>query len=202
MSAQSSTSIANRALQILGASSILALTDNSKEARESNRCYDACRRAELRAQPWNFSFKRVLLAPSAEAPPFGFQYAFPLPADCLRVPLPNDFDLDWQIEGRSILTNSTNSPWSASVPSGTGASLALRYVADIEDTTVFDATFCEALSARMAKAMCEVLTQSNQKAQLVQGEYQAAIATARACDALEDLPADAPLDSWIVAHRS
>lgn len=202
MAAQSSTSIANRALQMLGAASILALTDNSKEARESNRCYDDCRRAELRAHPWNFSFKRALLAPSATPPAFGFGYAFPLPADCLRVPLPNDFDLDWEIEGRAILTNSTNSPWSASVPSGTGASLALRYVADIEDATLFDATFCEALAARMAGEMCEVLTQSNQKAQIVQGRYKDALAVAHACDALENLPAEPPVDPWVAAHRS
>lgn len=202
MAAQSSTSIANRALQMLGAASILALTDNSKEARESTRCYDACRRAELRAHPWNFAFRRALLAPSADAPSFGFAYAFPLPADCLRVPLPNDFDLDWEIEGRAILTNSTNSPWSADVPAGDGASLALRYVADIEDASLFDAAFCEVLAARMAVEMCEVITQSNQKAQIVQGKYKDALATAYACDALENLPADPPEDPWVVAHRS
>lgn len=201
MNAQTSTSISNRALQMLGAASILALTDSSREARQASTCYDACRRAELRAHVWNFSLRRGVLAPSATPPAFGFKFAFPLPVDCLRVPLPNDFDLDWQIEGRAILTSSTNSPWSAEVPAGTGPTLALRYVADVTDASEFDATFCEMLSARMAEAMCEALTQSNQKLQNVRALYADALAVAYKSDGMENLPEDPPEDSWIVAHR-
>lgn len=198
MAAQSSTSIANRALQMVGAAPILALTDNSSEARAANNCYDACRRAELRAHSWNFARKRALLAPSTDVPAFGYSYSFPLPADCLYVELTNDWDSDWLVEGRAILTNSGNSPVSADPPSGTV--LALTYIADIEDATLFDPIFCELVSARMAVEMVERLTQSNQKAQAMQAKYKQILDQATATNAFEQLAQDPPEDDWIVAR--
>lgn len=55
--------IVNRGLQHLGATRISALTDNSKNAAEAAFAYDKCRRAELRANPWNFSARRVVIRP-------------------------------------------------------------------------------------------------------------------------------------------
>jgi hypothetical protein len=198
MAAQSSTSIANRALQMVGASTIMTLADNSPEARAANNCYDACRRAELRAHRWNFARQRALLAASATPPAFGYSYAFPLPVDCLYVPLTRDWASDWDLEGRTILTNAGNSPGSANPPAGTV--LALAYIADVEDTTLFDPLFCEALAARMAVEMVERLTQSNQKAADMQNKYKFAIAQAASANAFEQLAQDPPEDDWIAAR--
>lgn len=198
MAAQSSASIANRALQMVGASAILSLEDNSPEARAANNCYDACRRAELRAHRWNFARKRALLAPSAEPPAFGYSYRFPLPVDCLYVPLTRDWDSDWHLEGRAILTNAGNSPASANPPAG--AVLALAYIADTTDAPSFDPLFCEALAARMAVEMVERLTQSNQKAAGMQDKYKFAIAQAASANAFEQLAQDPPEDGWIAAR--
>ena len=198
MSGQSSTTIANRALQILGAASILNLTDNSREARAASNCYDFARRAELRAHRWNFARARSLLAPSDTVPTFGYAYSFPLPSDCLYVPFTNDFDLDWQIEGRAILTNSTVSPWSAGMI-GDGPELALVYIADIQDPTIFDPMFCEVLAARMAVEMCEELTQSNPKGQMARARYSQVLDEASSANAFEQLAADAPEDDWLLA---
>lgn len=189
MSAQSTTSIANRALQMCGAASILNLTDNSREARAANNCYDACRRAELRAHRWNFSIKRVQLAPSSDTPLFDYGYSYPLPVDCMYVPRTNDACLDWSIEGRAILSND-------------GPVLNLRYVADITDPGQFDAAFCEALAARMALEMVEALTQSNQKKQMLADQYKQTLMTAALANALEKAPADPPDDPWVTAHES
>lgn len=199
MAAQSQTTIANRALQMVGAALIMNLTDDSREARACNSCYDSCRRAELQAHKWRFAIKRATLAPSADAPLFGFAYAFPLPTDCLDIILTNDACLDWQVEGRAILTNNGLSPYSADL-SGTGPELALRYTADITDPGIFNALFCEALSASMAMEIVEALTQSNQKAQLIQQKYKYALDRAAAANAIEVLPQEAPEDSWIAAH--
>lgn len=202
--AQSITGIANRALQLLGAIAIMNLTDNSAEARECTRCYDSCRRAELRAHLWNFATARAVLAPNSTPPAYGYQYGFALPVDCLRVVLPNDANLDWKIEGRTILTNSQTSPFDAgafntSVPAGS-AILYLNYVVDVQDPTQFDPLFCEALSHRMAIAMCERITQSNQKKQILQAEYKDSIAEARVADAFEGLPEDPPEDDFWLAR--
>lgn len=82
---QSITAIANRALQLVGATSIANLADNTPEAREVSRAYDACRHAELRAHTWSFAIARAALAADTEPPTFGARYRYALPADCLRV---------------------------------------------------------------------------------------------------------------------
>lgn len=200
MSGQSPTSIANRALQGLGASTILAMTDASREARAALQCYDPSRRAELRAHVWKFARKRAVLPAAADKPAFGYKYAFPLPPDFLRLLLPRDSQLDWNIEGRAILTNAATSPYPVRMDAGRGPALGVAYIADIQDATLFDPCFCEALAARMQMSMCEQLTQSNQKLQAAQAWYKQVMGEAVAQDALERLPQSAPPDPWIVAH--
>jgi hypothetical protein len=199
MSTQSVTGIANRALQLLGAGSILNLTDNTPEARECTRAYDACRRAELRKHVWNFAIARAALAPDALAPAFGYTYQFSLPVDCVRVLLPADAGLDWKMEGRKLLTNDAASPYGTATTSSETV-LNLAYITDVTDPTVFDPLFCEALSAAMAAAMCERLTQSNQKEAAARAAYKDAMDEAKHADALENLPAEAPDDGWWLAR--
>jgi hypothetical protein len=55
--------IVNRGLQHLGAIRITTLSDNSKNAAEAAFIYDKCRRAEMRANPWNFLGRRQVLRP-------------------------------------------------------------------------------------------------------------------------------------------
>ncbi len=57
----SPTDIANRCLQHLGAQLITTFTDNSKNAAQVSFIYDKVRRAELRANPWNFARRRAVL---------------------------------------------------------------------------------------------------------------------------------------------
>jgi hypothetical protein len=201
--AQSVTGIANRALQLVGATSVLNLTDNSPEAREVSRAYDFCRRAELRAHKWNFALARAQLAPDTAAPVFGYQYQYTLPSDCLRVILPNDATLDWKVEGKKLLTNSATSPFGAGAfgaSTSPSAALYLQYVADVEDTTYFDALFCEALACRIAIAIVERLTQSNQKKQALSNDYREAIMMARQSNAFENLPDVAADDDYWLAR--
>ena len=185
--AQSVIDICNSALQRVGATTILSLSDNSPEARACSVAYDSNRRDELRKHRWNFATQRAVLAPDSTAPAFDFDYAFTLPSDCLRVIRPNTYDLDWVVEGRKILTNDS-------------ATLYLRYVADITDVTQWDASFYNVCSAALAIDICERLTQSNSKKQLLMGDYNDVIRNARRVDAFESGPEDAPEDDWWVAR--
>ena len=45
--------ICNEAMDLLGAATITALTENSKEARLCNRRFSTVRDATLRSHPWN-----------------------------------------------------------------------------------------------------------------------------------------------------
>lgn len=185
--AQTVIDCCNSALQRVGAASILSLSDNSPEARACSVAYDSNRRDELRRHPWNFAIKRVVLAPDATAPTFDFKYAFSIPSDCLRVLRPNTADLDWQIEGRKILTNDSTV-------------LNLRYVADIEDCAQWDASFYSVCAIALAIDIVEKLTQSNVKKKSLFDEYNDEIKVARRMDAIESGPGEAPDDDWWLAR--
>jgi len=188
MAGQSVTGICNRALQLVGsAQRIMNITDNSREARAVNATYDYCRRQELRTHPWNFAIKRAQLSNDVAPPAFDEQYAFTLPADCLRVLVPFEASDDWQVEGRKILSTSA-------LP------LNLRYIADIEDPTVFDPSFCEALAARIAMAIVEDMTQSTAKQQQLAQVYKNFLGEARKADALENTPVAPPDSDWITSR--
>lgn len=185
--AQSSTDICNSALQRVGAATITSIADNSREARACAVAYDSNRRDELRKYPWKFAIKRAVLAPSATAPAFDYKYAFPLPADCLRVLFPKDYSCDWVVEGGSVLTNS-------------GDTLYVRYIADIEDVSKFDSNFYSVLAIALAMDVVEVLTNSNQKKQLLAQDYDNAIKAARRTDSFEGPVKESVEDPWWVAR--
>ena len=54
--------IVNNALNILGASTISSLTEDSKNARISNQRFENVRNRVFRSHPWNCLIKRVQLA--------------------------------------------------------------------------------------------------------------------------------------------
>jgi hypothetical protein len=192
----SETEICNRALQKLGAQRIADLAENSKNARECAAAYPALRDAELRAHPWNFSITRVQLAAAADAPVFGRARSFPLPSNFLRVlppyPEQNLNDRDWQIEdGDEVLAIFTDD----------AAPLNIRYVQQVTDPNKMDPLFREALATKLALELCEALTQSNTKKDLLFRDYDAAIKLAKRTNAIENVPAEPATDTWITARQ-
>lgn len=183
----SEVGICNRALQKLGADRITSLTQDSRNARSCNALYESLRDAELRAHPWSFAVTRTTLAPDATAPEFDYDYAFSVPSDCLRVLKSNDPYLDWQFESNKILTNE-------------GDTIYVRYIKRVEDPNAFDSLFIEALASRLAMELCEELTQSNQKAQLIRDDYKNTIREARRNNAIERLSDEPPEDTWVLAR--
>ena len=152
-------------------------------ARACAIAYDSNRRDELRKHRWNFALARVVLAPDATAPAFDYLYQFTLPSNCLRVLRPATADLDWQIEGRKILSNYS-------------AVMQLRYIADIEDVTQWDASFYNVVAGALAVDICERLTQSNSKKQELIAQYTEDVRMARRVDAFESGPEDSADDDW------
>jgi hypothetical protein len=60
---QNPLDIANRALQLVGATRITSFSENSKAAAEVQFCYDKLRRTELERNLWQFSIGRAWLYP-------------------------------------------------------------------------------------------------------------------------------------------
>lgn len=187
----SEVGICNRALQKLGAKRITSLSEDSVNARACNVAFESLRDFELREHSWSFAIKRSSLAADSVAPAWGRANSFQLPSDCLKVlpPYPemNRNDIDWQIEGRKILTNDK-------------APLLVRYIAQVIDPNEMDAAFKETLACRIALELCEEITQSNTKKDALLKDYEMTVRRAKKANAIENAPGTPPEDTWVTGR--
>lgn len=72
-----------------------------------------------------------------------------------------------------------------------------RFIADVMKVSDMDDMFCEGLAARIATAVCEPLTQSNEKLQTIASEYKLFMGEARIANAIEIGPIEPPEDDFI-----
>ena len=163
--------ICNGALNQLGASTILTLTEDSKNARLCNARYTQVRDSLFRSHPWNCLVKRVELARDTEVPSWGFLYQFTLPADCLRVIQILNYDYDYKVEGRKILANH--------------GTVKIQYVARIDDANQYDELLRETISAALAADIAYAVTSSNPTAANMYELFQSKLKEARFVDATE-----------------
>lgn len=188
----SEVGICNRALQKIGARRITSLVEDSVNARACLVAYETIRDAELRKHPWNFAISRGSLAADATAPDWGRTNSFTLPSDFLRLlaPYPEDNlnDLDWQIEDGKIMTDED-------------APLYIRYIKRVTDANTMDVLFREALSCALAVELCDEITQSNTKREILVAMYDRAIRDAKKANAIERVSAMPPEDTWITARK-
>ena len=163
--------ICNGALNQLGASTILSLTEDSKNARLCNARYTQVRDSLFRSHPWNCLQKRVQLAADTTAPAWGFTSAYTLPADCLRLLRILDYDSNHKVEGRKILTNNS--------------SMKILYVSRIEDPNEYDELLRETISAALAADIAYAVTSSNPVSLNMYNLFQTKLKDARFVDATE-----------------
>lgn len=196
----SEVSICNRALQILGADPITALSESNDRSRALTIAYSAVRDAELERRNWRFAIKRDSLAALADTPIADYAYQYQVPNDFLRlihggdlVPYPNTSDYRgssdalWSREGDRILTD-------------LGAPLSIRYIAKITDVSMYSPSFCEALAARIAVEIAERLTQSSSKKADAMAAYKQAIREATKSNAFDQAPESIGDGSWVTAR--
>lgn len=179
--------ICNYALSKVGDNKIVAIDEGTPEANQCEILYPRARDFVLRNHPWNCAIGRSLLASSITAPAWGFEKAYPLPADCLRVLDVVDAS-EWRVEGNHILTDFDGA-------------LKVRYVKRIEDTEQFDAHVVEVISSFLAIELAESLTQSNTKKQILLEQHKSLMALAKRSDAQEDYPAKIADDTWLQSRR-
>ena len=141
----------NSALNLIGASTISALTEDTKNARLCNQRYEPVRNRVFRGHNWNCLIKRVELAQNSTAPVVEYTYAYALPSDFLRVLKIHNgttdsiaSDLDYKVEGKNIITNQTT--------------VYLVYVSLDEDPNNYDAYLREAISHQLAADLAYPIT--------------------------------------------
>ena len=191
--------ICNEAMDLLGAATITALTENSKEARLCNRRFETVRDAVIRSHPWNVAISRATLARDSDAPPFGFTYQYTLPTDpyCLRVisfwnsnvnneVAAYDSNVMYKIEGRKILSNE--------------GTCSIVYLSRVTDTEQFDPLLSSTIAHKLAAETAYAITGSNALAQSMYSLYQARLSEARGMDALEGYPEQIQADTYTNAR--
>ena len=167
----STVDICNGALNQLGATTILSLTEDSKNARLCNSRYTQVRDGLFRTHPWNCLQKRVELAADTTAPAWGFSYAYTLPADCLRLLKILDYDSNYKVEGRKILSNTS--------------SMKILYIGRITDPNEYDELLRETLSAALGADIAFAVTSNNQTATNMYNLFQDKLKDARFVDSTE-----------------
>ena len=167
----STVDICNGALNQLGATTILSLTEDSKNARLCNSRYTQVRDGVFRSHPWNCLQKRIELAADTTAPAWGFSYAYTLPSDCLRLLRILDYDSNYKVEGRKILSNTS--------------SMKILYIARVTDPNEYDELLRETISAALAADIAYAVTSSNPVASNMYNLFQDKLKEARFVDATE-----------------
>jgi hypothetical protein len=188
--------ICNEAMDLLGAATITALTENSKEARLCNRRFETVRDQVLRAHPWNAAITRKALPQDSAAPAFGFTYQYTLPTNpyCLRVLSFWNANVDneiaaydsqnmFKVEGRKILTDEST--------------CKIIYIGRVTDTEQYDSLLSSTIAHKLASEVAYAITGSNSIGQQMFQLYQSRLAEARSMDAAEGVPDKIIADSFI-----
>lgn len=189
-SSTSQTSIIDRGLQLLGYAAISSPSQvGSRGAKAMQRAYDPVKLSELQKHYWHFAIKRALLPASGTPPVHTKANAFPLPGDYIMLaPEDQTSDLqlknDWVVEGGSIITDDDGP-------------LPIRYVCSSVLESQFDAIFAEALSAGLALACCEELTNSQSKLDRVGQIYDLQISEAKKRGSILVQKARVPVSPWL-----
>ena len=171
--------ICNSALNLLGASTISALTDDSKNARLCNQRYEPVRNRVFRSHAWNCLHKRVELAQNSTAPVVEYSYAYALPSDCLRVLKVHNGTtdsiksaIDYKLEGRNIVTDE--------------GTVYLIYIALDPDPNNYDTYLQESISHQLAADLCYAITNNATLANNYMSRADERLREARFIDATEN----------------
>ena len=175
----SAVDIANSALNLLGASTISAFTDDSKNARLDNQRYEPVRNRVFRSHAWNCLHKRVQLAQNSTAPVVEYTYAYALPSDCLRVLKVHNgttdsiaSNLDYKLEGRNIVTNE--------------GTVFIIYIAIDTDPNNYDTYLQESISHQLAADLAYAVTNNATLADKYMVRADERLREARFIDATEN----------------
>ncbi len=188
----SDVSIANSALNKVGAKTITSLTDGTPSANFINDIFVEARRDLLRVHPWNFAMKLVKLPRLSETPGFSWTYGYSLPGDWVKTI--GVFDND---AGTGTMAYEMGNMGDNQVVLSSAEDIYLRYVADIADANVMTADFRETFAFRLAKAAALGLTDSNSLYQLMSNSFDLQLLKARTSDGLENPSKGFPRGSWI-----
>jgi hypothetical protein len=178
--------IYNKVAALLGSDYIESIDEDRKLVELLDFDYDRCLREVLRSYPYNFARKRAQLTTEATTPVYGWDNAYALPTDCVRI-LELEGGDDYQVEGGQLLTN-TLDPY-------------ILYTFLQTDPSAYDDLFVQAFAARMGFHIAFAVTGSGTKVQECWAAYQDALHEARLANARESFhQVDEGISEWTLAR--
>ena len=164
--------IINTALNYLGEDSITSVDEKNDKARKAKQFYDISRKELLRKQDWGFAQEEVRLnkLPKENYLERRFVYAYPENAlfikkifndECIRLRRNFEYRVAFFNSQKVICTNE--------------AEAKAIITKDIQDTTLFDVTFKEALAYLLASKLAMALTGNTEMFKTTLALYQAAL---------------------------
>lgn len=206
--------ICNLALGWLGGDLIISLDDPSVEAKLCKANYASLRDAVIEEREWTFAVKRLEPAALSDVPLYGFDKAFQIPPEVIRVlqvsragevdngvlvegsflsatrggtGMGRENRIEWLRECDQILANSS-------------ARIFVRALIQIEDTTKFSPAFDQALAARMAMDLAIPITNSRSLQSDMAKMYGDKIALAAASDGMQGRSYNTRSDAFTVVR--
>lgn len=147
------TDIANMALSRLGEPRLSSIEENTPTAISCRQHFETVRDSLLRTHAWNFATTRAQLSLTT-TPAFGWDFAYTLPADFLRLCTFNGRQAkmcasEFVLEGGLLLADVEEA--------------RVTYVRRLTDLTIADPCFIETLVFRLASAIALDVTNSSTK---------------------------------------
>jgi hypothetical protein len=199
----SKLSLYNSANLILGERKLTSLSENRPSRRRLDTWWDADGVLEcLQAGLWNHAMRTVSLTYSPSVTPAfaesgGYQYAFDIPEDYVRMALVSDdagfcnIRTDYVIEGDYIQANCQT--------------IYLKYVSSDSafgmDLSKWPPKFTDYVAHAAAHKVCKATTNSNTDKDQIGADLKKALNSSRSIDAMDEAPRQIPAGSWSRARR-
>ncbi len=204
--AYSQVGIVNLALGRIGVESIAAMTDDSTQAIRANAVWEYILYEVLEAKDWRFAKTRAKLSQSATTPTSGWDYAYPLPSDFLR--LARGSDDDPRVEPEDVAPYAIEAEADGTLSLFTDKNndeedIYVNYIRKVTDATKFTAHFIGALANRLGAELAITLTEGGAKFDFMMKLYDLALTRAeelnQSLDYVEDEDGS---DDWADAGRT
>lgn len=188
--------IFNLAAGLCGEPPLQNVDEASEVGRQLRAFWDGTVATCMEAYPWNFLEVRTQLSRAAAAPKWGYDYYYPLPADCekvVRVSTTGEEEEDfynWREEQGKIASSAET--------------IYLLYTSSERKTQSghWTETFAEWVAAELALKIAPKLALSSKDLERLMDERKRLRREARSIDAANNPPRRQPMGSWARAARS
>jgi hypothetical protein len=186
--------IMNIAVDLLLEAPLASPTQPGKIGNSLRRNFGLALDTELQGHPWNCATVRTKLATTTTAPVFGWTYAFPLPAQTLRV---YDLSYNGAFEGPSVpYAVENDGADNIVIMTNQAAPLYLKTIRRVQSLGILPPLLCDLIGANLARRVCHSITGKASLLDRINEFYKETERKAKVADAQEGTPERPIGDDW------